>query len=166
MICCVTGHRPQGFPFERESLNSIEFNIYLNQLYKITKELIYNGYSYFITGMAEGADIDFAKSVIYYRDFYEHIKLEAALPFPINQNKTIIEYKKDRDFILKMCDITKIISPYYFRGCMQKRNRYMVDNSDLVLAIWNGKESGGTWNTIKYARSKNKEIRYIMLNEI
>ena len=42
----------------------------------------------------------------------------------------------------------------------------MVDRSDLVLAVWNGKEQGGTWNTIRYARLKGKEIRYIMLNEI
>ena len=48
---------------------------------------------------------------------------------------------------------------------MQLRNQYMVDNSDLVLAIWNGKESGGTWNTIKYARKQGKKIQYLMLND-
>ncbi len=48
---------------------------------------------------------------------------------------------------------------------MQKRNEYMVDKSNLVLAIWNGDKSGGTWNTIKYAMKKGKNIRYIMLNE-
>ena len=42
----------------------------------------------------------------------------------------------------------------------------MVDRSDLVFAIWNGKEEGGTWDTIKYARSKGKEIRYLMLDTL
>ena len=141
MVCCVTGHRPQGFPFEREIFNSVEFNIYLDKLYKITEGLICEGYNYFITGMAAGADIDFAQSILYFRNFYEHIKLEAALPYPIGQTKTMTEYRDDKDLILKTCDTTKIISPYFFKGCMQKRNRYMVDNSDLVLAIWNGQGS-------------------------
>ena len=38
---------------------------------------------------------------------------------------------------------------------MQKRNEYMVDNSDYVIAVWNGKPSG-TGNTVKYAKKKNK----------
>ena len=41
---------------------------------------------------------------------------------------------------------------------MQIRNRWMVDNSDLVLAVFDGKKEGGTWNCVKYAKSKNKEI--------
>ena len=40
---------------------------------------------------------------------------------------------------------------------MQLRNQYMVDNSNIVLAVWNG-SSGGTANCVRYARSKNKEI--------
>ena len=41
---------------------------------------------------------------------------------------------------------------------MQKRNEYMVDKSDLVIAFWNGEESGGTWNTINYAERKGKQL--------
>ena len=32
---------------------------------------------------------------------------------------------------------------------MQKRNEFMVDNSDLVVAVWNG-TSGGTANCLAY----------------
>ena len=166
MVCCVTGHRPQGFPFEREMSKCLEFDVYINKLNNITKELISLGYNHFITGMAEGADIDFAQSVLLHKGFYDYIKLEAALPFPVRESKTITEYIQQRDSILQKCDIKTVVSPFYFKGCMQKRNRYMVDNSDIVLAVWNGRETGGTWNTIKYARSKNKQIRYIMLNDI
>ena len=42
----------------------------------------------------------------------------------------------------------------------------MVDKSDLVIAVWNGKESGGTWNTIQYAKSKGKKIHFILLNQL
>lgn len=40
---------------------------------------------------------------------------------------------------------------------MNKRNQYMVDQSDFIIAVWNGKPSG-TGKTIKYAKDKNKII--------
>ena len=48
---------------------------------------------------------------------------------------------------------------------MHKRNEYMVDNSDLVLAFWNGEESGGTYYTLSYAKKKNKRVFYCMLKD-
>jgi hypothetical protein len=33
-----------------------------------------------------------------------------------------------------------------------------------VIAVWDGIEQGGTWNTIDYARKRGKEIKYIMIN--
>ena len=36
----------------------------------------------------------------------------------------------------------------------------MVNNSDLVIAVWNGSK-GGTNNCIDYAKKKNKDILYI-----
>lgn len=44
---------------------------------------------------------------------------------------------------------------------MQKRNEYIVDNSDLIIAIWDGSKSG-TSNCVDYAIYKNKSI--IILN--
>lgn len=42
-----------------------------------------------------------------------------------------------------------------------KRNEWMVDNADAVLAYWSGKERGGTYACIKYARKVGKQIRNI-----
>ena len=42
----------------------------------------------------------------------------------------------------------------------------MVDNSDYVLAVWNGEKKGGTWYTIDYARKKNKPVEVLDLNKI
>ena len=61
--------------------------------------------------------------------------------------------------ILKKADSVTLVSERYTPECMLKRNRYMVDKSDLVIAVFNGIKSGGTWYTINYAQKKNKTIR-------
>ena len=62
MICCVTGHRPKGFPFPCD-LENPYFLIYLEVLKDTVVELIYEGYEHFISGMANGVDLDFASTV-------------------------------------------------------------------------------------------------------
>ena len=165
MICCVTGHRSKGFPFSRED-EGPKYIDYIDTLRREIEKLMREDYRYFISGMAEGADMDFAVEVIALRAGKENIKLEAALPYPISKTKRPTAYSEARDDVLLVCDYKTIVSPCYHKGCMQKRNQYMVDKSDLVLAIWNGERSGGTWNTIQYAQSVGKPIRYILLKDM
>lgn len=40
---------------------------------------------------------------------------------------------------------------------LQLRNKHMVDNSDIVIAVFDGTE-GGTFNCVKYAKKVNKKI--------
>ena len=47
------------------------------------------------------------------------------------------------------------------RGCDDIRDRFMVDNCDILLAIWDGIRAGGVWSTIQYAKSQGKPIVYI-----
>lgn len=47
------------------------------------------------------------------------------------------------------------------RGAPLIRNRQIVDYSDKVLAIWDGK-SRGTKYTIDYAKKKNKDVTIVM----
>ncbi|MBQ9120737.1 MAG: DUF1273 family protein [Clostridia bacterium] len=165
MVCCVTGHRPSGFPFPREEVNPLFLHYYLKVLDDIN-EWIGMGCDRFITGMAEGADVDFAIAVLDFKKDYHHIQLEAALPYPVQQPKKCSDYHRKREQILAKCDKVHLVSDHFYRGCMDKRNRFMVDQADVVYAIWNGKKSGGTWNTIKYAQKCGKTVRYLMLNEL
>ncbi len=48
---------------------------------------------------------------------------------------------------------------------MDKRNKWMVDNCDLLIAVWNG-TSGGTANCVNYAKSINKQIIIINPNSL
>lgn len=40
---------------------------------------------------------------------------------------------------------------------MQKRNEFMVDRVDTVLAVWDGSD-GGTGNCVKYAKKIGKHM--------
>ena len=162
MICCVTGHRPKGFPFPPDDRESqLE---YKSRLYAEIRDLLDRGCRHFISGMADGVDLDFAIAVLFYKKRDPSIRLEAALPYPLQYAESSSESIKLREKILSECDFKTVVSSSYFEGCMQKRNCYMVDSADIVLAVWNGERKGGTWNTIKYARENKKPIRYLMLD--
>ena len=45
----------------------------------------------------------------------------------------------------------------YTPDCLRKRNQYMVDRADIVLAVWNGSPSG-TGQTVWYARETEKTV--------
>ena len=52
--CCLTGHRPKGFPWDYEDKNLTEHKSYLAALRDKVIGLILNGYNYFISGGALG----------------------------------------------------------------------------------------------------------------
>jgi len=49
------------------------------------------------------------------------------------------------------------VSPSYTRGCMQLRNRYMVDRADTLIAYVK-RDSGGSAYTKRYAIKKGLTI--------
>ena len=48
---------------------------------------------------------------------------------------------------------------------MQERNEWMVNNCDVLIAVWDG-TSGGTANCVKYAESLQLDIRRINPKEL
>ena len=164
--CCLTGHRPKGFPWNYADKNCEENKLYLAALREKIINLISNDYKHFIAGGALGADSDFAEIIIELRDsVYPDITLEIAVPCP-NQDLKWQEVDKQRyKAICNAANSINIISDKFTNFCMQKRNEYMVNHSDFVLIVWNGKEKGGTYNTLKYTQKKKKNYDIIGLNE-
>ena len=163
-FCCCTGHRPKSFTFEYGK-DEKKHKAYLEQLrQKIL--LAINGYgaTHFISGLAIGADTDFAEIVLYLRDTEKYpITLECAIPC---RNQTLKWSEKDKqryDNVLRRADEINLISDNYTPDCMLKRNRYMVDKSELVIDVFKGVEKGGTWYKINYAKKENKNIEIIEL---
>jgi uncharacterized phage-like protein YoqJ len=163
-VCCITGHRPQGFPWEYEEKNPIYIR-YRKKLYDCVETLIGEGVDRFLSGGAQGVDLDFADTVLGLRKTYPHVRLELDIPCPSQSNKWSAAEKARYKKILSAADRVVYVSPHYTPYCMQKRNMYMVDCADIVLVFWNGCAVGGTYNTMMYAERQRKERRIVYLEE-
>lgn len=165
--CCLTGHRPKGFPWDYTDKECIKHKCYLALLREKIVELISEGYSHFISGGALGADSDFAEIVIDLRQSaYPDITLEIAVPCPNQDLKWSTKDKRRYKKICKAADSVNVISEKYTNFCMQKRNEYMVDHSDFVIVVWNGENHGGTYRTFQYAQRKKKPCTVIDLQDL
>lgn len=156
--CCFTGYRPDKFPFllEGESKQAVDFD---NMLFETIIELAENGINVFYSGMAMGFDIVAAEIVLELRELRPDlcIELVCAVPF-IEQAKSFsVPWKKRYNRIISSADNVVLVSDSYYKGCFFSRNKFMVDNSDVVLTYFDGKK-GGTKNTIAYAEKKKRKI--------
>lgn len=143
--CCFTGHRPDKIDLGENDIKPI--------LEKAIDEAIANGYITFITGMAMGTDIWAAEIVLERKKTNKELHLICALPHPGFENRRSMTEKMRFNKILKKADLVKEINNHYFAGCYQVRNEWMVDRSNLVIAVFNGQKSG-TKNTVDYAKRK------------
>ena len=147
--CCVTGHR---------DIPASKINFVEQELRKEIQSAIDDGYRFFVSGFANGADLLFVKIVIEYREKYKDIFLEAALPYPGWRSKGA-EYNA----LLGKCNGIGVHSPKYNHDCFLIRNRFMVTTCDRVIAVYDGREKGGTVNTLRYAAIMECDIRTVRI---
>ena len=157
--CAFTGHRPQSLPFGFNE--SDERCVALKQ--KLRNEIIRlieeNGVTHFISGMAIGVDMYSAEIVLGLKAKY-NITLECAIPCETQAEKWSEPLRNRYYEIASKCDKEAMLQHHYTPGCMDKRNRYMVDHADYIIAVWDGRASG-TSKTVRYAQHQGKPIRVI-----
>lgn len=153
MDICITGHRP-------DKLYGYNLDDYRWQLlrYRIANFIIQSGCKRFYDGMALGTDTVAALACLDVKSMGRDVKLIACLPTADHGSnwfgKSVDMYK----WILSKCDEKVVVcSGSYAPYKMQERNKYMVDRSGLVLAVWDG-SPGGTANCVNYAREKGKKV--------
>ena len=154
--CSFTGHRSAKLPwkYDERDLRCIKFKENLSAVIGAVYE---SGITHFICGMALGCDMYCAEAVIALKKMHPDITLEAAVPYD-GQDESWGEHNRRRyRDILMECDRVTILQDKYSPGCMQKRNRYMVDHSSVLIACYDG-QSGGTRQTILYAMSRKIPI--------
>ena len=167
MKVCFTGHRPSKLPggYYYYSPDNIKLG---RELRKEILKLINQGATHFICGGALGVDQMAFMVLQKLKSEGYNIFVELAIPFEYQYTKWSKE-QQDRHFehISKANLVTYVDTiPHYNKYLPQKtyaaqklqlRNMYMVDNADVVIAVWNG-TSGGTKNCVDYAQKIGKKV--------
>lgn len=155
--CAFTGHRPQNLPFRFDETDERCLRLKAELRKLIVQMIEQKNVTHFISGMALGIDTYAAEMVLDLKTDFPFITLECALPCETQAAKWSERYRNRYFGIVERCDKETILQRHYSSDCMQKRNRYMVENADFVLAVWDGSPSG-TGMTVTYAHSLGKSV--------
>ena len=99
-----------------------------------------------ITGMARGVDQIAARVAV---------KKGAGVRcyFPFKHNMT--DFEKS---IIERAETTRFEYDKYVPQCYIDRDRRIVDDCDVLLVIWDGVKTGGTYYTYRYALNRGKKM--------
>ena len=139
--CCGFGHR----------------NVFENigdRLDSAVEAVIQQGCKVFYTGAMGEFDSLFSSAVRKAKKSHPHIMLICVKPYFTN------DINIDRDYYAAMYDDV-IIPPeligVHYKAAIKARNRWMIDNSDVIL-IYTVRNYGGACEAKRYAQHENKAI--------
>lgn len=113
-VCGVTGHREIPAEYMEQAEQGLRREI---------EKAIADGYTYFISGFADGADQLFARIVLEKAKENPALRLEAAIPYR-NRYKRLMEDGQTRA-MLEACAKVAVISEEWASNVYMKRNRYI-----------------------------------------
>ena len=157
IACAFSGHRPKSFPWKYDE-TAPGCVLLKKVLAEQITALVDGGVTGFISGMALGVDLWAAQIVLDLRKKNPLLKLCCALPCEGQEKKWPIHTQEQYRTILKQADKTVWVGKNYTVDCMLNRNRYMVDHSSVLLAVYDGAYRSGTGMTVRYAESKRRKI--------
>lgn len=146
--CCFSGHR---------QIPSAELAQLQARLRQAVETLIERGVTDFIAGGALGFDMLAAQEVLYQRQ-YHPIRLILALPCPEQTRGWPATAVAAYESIRAAADEETVLAPAYHKGCMLRRNDWMVAHS-AYLICYRKTLTGGTAYTVKQAAKAGLRIR-------
>ncbi len=144
---CGTGHRPDKLGGYDDGTSHRLKTLAMDWLVKSQPNKV-------ISGMALGWDTALAEA-----SYLVGIPFLAAIPFKGQElawpKQSQTRYK---NLLTLAQEIIYVSEGGYAAWKMQVRNKWMVDNSKAVLALYNGDPYGGTYNCVRYAKEQKKEV--------
>lgn len=135
MILTVTGHRPQRLKGQEKLIKKWA----KTQLIQLQPSILYNG-------MAQGVD-----QIVAVAAKELNIPIICCYPFPRKN------YHPTEQWIMENNKII-FIQPTFSKQSYIIRDKFMVDHSDAILAVWDGIQQGGAYITREYAIKQGKKV--------
>ena len=170
---CFTGHRTLNKQYLNMSSRTAEWDLLYQSIMNFCQRAYNKGWKTFLVGGALGVDMLAGLVIVEMmtRHACDDIKLHLCIPHKDYNRKW---YKQSHDELayLKSYATTHVLHqdamPFAIR-MLFARNHFMVDNSMLTCAIYdgrvgtNGKGVGGTFECLSYARNhRDKKVVCVM----
>ena len=146
--CAFSGHRVI-LPEHKEPLRGL--------LRRAIAYAYEKGCRSFFCGGAIGFDTFAAKEVILFRVKHPDARLVLMIPCADQSDGWSAMDRAAYDYVLSEADEAVILSEHYAKGCMQRRNRALVDGSDFCIAYVK-KADGGSAFTVNLAQKRGLEV--------
>ncbi len=150
--CCVTGHR---------LLPGAHIAQIRAALLGEIEQAVEEGYTHFYSGFAEGTDLYFAEFVVGLMPVEPQLRLIAAIP--LRSRLEQLRHNAATALLLNACSEIVVIQEEYHPSVYSRRNRYMVERCRRVIAVHDGRTTGGTAATLHMAKKLEREIHRIVL---
>ena len=146
--CCFTGHR---------TIPAKDFDLVRRGLEDEIDRLAEEGVEQFYAGGALGFDTLASLTVLMLKRRHQGIRLTLVLPCRDQAEKWAQTDQVQYEYIKSRADEVIYTAEEYHKGCMQKRNRYLVDHSAYCICYLT-RSSGGTAYTVNYAREHGLQL--------
>ena len=150
--CCITG--PKEIPLTETTRIQAALEYEIDRAVK-------DGYTCFISGFARGVDLIFAEAVAARIRSGLPLQLVAALP-SLTRLK-MLESKPAARALLMLCSEIYTVGENYSSGVYIKRNKYMVERSQRVIAVYSRSNQGDSALLIREARRRKLDLHIISL---
>ncbi len=159
MIVSFTGHRPDKIAGYHSSPREVEVALRRALAEEIVR-LSAEGADTFVSGMAPGFDLWAADEVLRLRGegrIGSDVRLVLAVPYPKFERSFAKEWHPLYHFVEESADEIVYLSQGYHHGCYHRRNDYLAEQADVVVAYYEGSK-GGTHYTLRKAAQWGKTI--------
>jgi len=151
LTLCVTGHRQLPARHWRTICTGLE---------KAIDQALQDGYTRFLCGFAEGADLLFAQMVAQRRASRPELELEAVIPYRGRYERLMAS--TDTRVLLEACTRVHVLSEVYAKHVFMARNQFMIARSQRLIAVYDGRSAGGTAATVGMAIRGGLEICQVL----